>query len=52
MFRGRVYTEAVDDQILNVQNKNSFFVEWIPNSNMCGVSDFMCRARSDNTIAR
>ena len=31
MFRGRMSTKEVDEQMLNVQNKNSsYFVEWIP----------------------
>merc|ERR1711972_762775 len=33
MFRGRMSTKEVDEQMLNVQNKNaSYFVEWIPNN--------------------
>ncbi|KAG2324315.1 hypothetical protein Bca52824_007043 [Brassica carinata] len=33
MFRGKMSTKEVDEQILNVQNKNSsYFVEWIPNN--------------------
>merc|ERR1712230_195524 len=33
MFRGRMSTKEVDEQLLNVQNKNSsYFVEWIPNN--------------------
>merc|ERR1712121_158682 len=32
-FRGRMSTKEVDEQMLNVQNKNSsYFVEWIPNN--------------------
>merc|ERR1711939_728366 len=31
--RGRMSTKEVDEQMLNVQNKNSsYFVEWIPNN--------------------
>jgi tubulin beta len=31
-FRGAISTREVDEQLLNVQNKNSsYFVEWIPN---------------------
>ena len=41
MFRGKMSTKEVDDQTMNVQNKNSsYFVEWIPNnvkSSMCDV---------------
>ena len=40
LFRGRMSTKEVDEQMLNVQNKNSsYFVEWIPNnvkSSVCG----------------
>jgi len=33
IFRGKVSTKEVDDQMLTVQNKNSsFFVEWIPHN--------------------
>merc|ERR1711871_1681127 len=40
MFRGRMSTKEVDEQMLNVQNKNSsYFVEWIPNNIKASVSD-------------
>merc|ERR1719262_965551 len=40
MFRGRMSTKEVDEQMLNVQNKNSsYFVEWIPNNMKCSVCD-------------
>ncbi|KAJ7514506.1 hypothetical protein O6H91_23G047400 [Diphasiastrum complanatum] len=33
LFRGRTRTKEVDEQLQNVQNKNSsYFVEWIPNN--------------------
>merc|ERR1712144_95109 len=33
LFRGRMSTKEVYEQMLNVQNKNSsYFVEWIPNN--------------------
>ncbi|ETO10473.1 Tubulin beta chain [Reticulomyxa filosa] len=33
IFRGQVSTKEVDDQMFNIQNKNStYFVEWIPNN--------------------
>ncbi|KAK8679831.1 hypothetical protein V6N13_145264 [Hibiscus sabdariffa] len=33
MFHGKMSTKEVDEQMLNVQNKNSlYFVEWIPNN--------------------
>jgi len=41
MFRGSMSTKEVDEQMLNVQNKNSaYFVEWIPNNiktSMCAI---------------
>merc|ERR1719348_2064468 len=40
MFRGRMSTKEVDEQMLNVQNKNSsYFVEWIPNNIKSSVCD-------------
>jgi hypothetical protein len=40
MFRGRMSTKEVDEQMLNVQNKNSsYFVEWIPNNIKASVCD-------------
>merc|ERR1719395_136000 len=40
LFRGRMSSKEVDEQMLNVQNKNSsYFVEWIPNNMKCGVCD-------------
>ncbi|ETO05197.1 hypothetical protein RFI_32200 [Reticulomyxa filosa] len=40
MFRGRIATKEVDEQLLNVQNKNSsYFVEWIPNNIKSSVCD-------------
>jgi len=39
LFRGRMSTKEVDEQMLNVQNKNSsYFVEWIPNN----IKSFIC----------
>merc|ERR1719397_1164012 len=33
VFRGRMSMKEVDEQMLNIQNKNSsYFVEWIPNN--------------------
>merc|ERR1712146_344292 len=38
LFRGRMSTKEVDEQMLNVQNKNSsYFVEWIPNNLKCAI---------------
>ena len=39
VFRGKLSMKEVDEQMLNVQNKNSrFFVEWIPNNVKTAVS--------------
>merc|ERR1712008_147528 len=40
LFRVRMSTKEVDEQMLNVQNKNSsYFVEWIPNNIKASVCD-------------
>merc|ERR1711964_729770 len=40
LFRGRLSTKEVDEQMLNVQNKNSsYFVEWIPNNIKSSICD-------------
>eukprot|EP00918_Siedleckia_nematoides_P050280 GHVU01110077.1.p1 GENE.GHVU01110077.1~~GHVU01110077.1.p1 ORF type:complete len:420 (-),score=87.67 GHVU01110077.1:856-1974(-) len=40
MFRGRMSTKEVEDQMLNIQTKNSsYFVEWIPNNMKMSVCD-------------
>ncbi|TMW68397.1 hypothetical protein Poli38472_005865 [Pythium oligandrum] len=40
MFRGRVSTKEVNEQMLSVQNKNSpYFVEWVPNNIKVSVCD-------------
>merc|ERR1711898_72538 len=40
LFRGRMSAKEVDEQMLNVQNKNSsYFVEWIPNNIKTGICD-------------
>ncbi|KAJ6959013.1 Tubulin beta-5 chain [Populus alba x Populus x berolinensis] len=40
MFRGKMSTKEVDEQIINVHNKNSsYFVEWIPNNVKSSVCD-------------
>merc|ERR1712138_122741 len=40
LFRGRMCSKEVDEQMLNVQNKNSsYFVEWIPNNIKSGICD-------------
>merc|ERR1711988_1027672 len=40
LFRGRMSTKEVDEQMLNVQNKNSsYFVEWILNNIKSSVCD-------------
>ncbi|CAA2970940.1 Tubulin beta chain [Olea europaea subsp. europaea] len=41
MFRGKMSTKEVEEQMINVQNKNSpYFVKWIPNnvkSSVCAI---------------
>ena len=40
LFRGRMSTKEVDEQMPNMQNKNSlYFVEWIPNNIKASVCD-------------
>ncbi|KAK8918595.1 Tubulin beta-1 chain [Platanthera zijinensis] len=40
VFRGKMSTKEVDEQMINVQNKNSsYFVEWIPNNVKSSVCD-------------
>jgi len=40
LFRGRMSTKEVDEQMMNVKNKNlSYFVEWIPNNIKTSVCD-------------
>merc|ERR1719217_1507758 len=40
LFRGRMSSKEVDEQMLNVQNKNSsYFIECIPNNMKCGICD-------------
>jgi tubulin beta len=40
LFRGRMPTKKVDEQMLNMTNKNSsYFVEWIPNNVKASVCD-------------
>ena len=42
VFRGKMSMKEVDEQMLNVQNKNSrYFVEWIPNNVKTAVSRFL-----------
>merc|ERR1712236_73902 len=47
VFRGRMSMKEVDEQMLNVQNKNSaYFVEWIPNNVKTAVCDIPPRGLS------
>ena len=40
LFRGRVSTKDVEEQILNIREKNQdYFVHWIPRSVMIGMCD-------------
>lgn len=58
IFRGKVSMKEVDEQMLNVQNKNaSYFVEWIPNNVKTAVCDIapknlkMCATFIGNSTA-
>ena len=47
MFRGRMSMKEVDEQMMNIQNKNSsYFVEWIPNNVKTAVCDIPPKAFS------
>ncbi|VEN59769.1 unnamed protein product [Callosobruchus maculatus] len=47
IFRGRMSMKEVDEQMLNIQNKNSsYFVEWIPNNVKTAVCDIPPRKRN------
>ncbi|KAK9671173.1 hypothetical protein RND81_12G010900 [Saponaria officinalis] len=47
MFRGKTSTKEVDEQMINIQNKNSsYFVEWIPNNVKSSVCDIPPRGLS------
>jgi len=40
MFRGRIPTKQIDEQMLNIQSKHAgYFVEWIPNNIKTSVCD-------------
>ncbi|XP_054003017.1 tubulin beta chain-like isoform X2 [Hylaeus anthracinus] len=40
IFRGRMSTKHVDEQMLNIRNKNSsYFIEWIPNNIQTAICD-------------
>jgi tubulin beta len=40
VFRGKISTKEVDDQMMMIQNKNSpYFVDWIPNNIKSSVTD-------------
>jgi len=50
MFRGSMSSKEVDDQMLNVQTKNSaFFVEWIPNNIKTSICDIAPRGLKMST---
>jgi len=50
MFRGSMSTKEVDEQMLNVQNKNSaYFVEWIPNNIKTSICDIAPRGLKMST---
>ncbi len=51
LFRGRMSTKEVDEQMLNVQNKNSsYFVEWIPNNVKSSVRGSWSHCFCDRTL--
>lgn len=40
MFRGRLSMRDIDEQVLQVQNRNSqYFIDWIPNNVKTAVCD-------------
>jgi len=40
MFRGKISSQEIDDQLFNIQNKNSSsFVDWIPNNIKSSICD-------------
>ena len=40
IFRGKVSTKEVEENMLNVQDKNSsYFIEWIPNNIQTSICD-------------
>ena len=40
LFRGRMSSKEVDEQMMNVVSKNStYFVEWIPNNLKASICD-------------
>ena len=48
IFRGRMSMKEVDEQMLNIQNKNSsYFVEWIPNNVKTAVCDIPPRSETN-----
>ncbi|XP_022912674.1 tubulin beta-1 chain-like [Onthophagus taurus] len=58
VFRGRMSTKEVDEQMMNIQDKNStYFVEWIPNNIKSAICDIpprglkLCGTFIGNTTA-
>lgn len=58
IFRGRMSTKEVDEQMMNIQDKNSsYFVEWIPNNVKTAICDIpprglkICATFIGNTTA-
>jgi len=42
LFRGKISTQEIEEQMIGMQNKNeSYFVDWIPNNVKTGVSDYV-----------
>ncbi|CAG9817426.1 unnamed protein product [Phaedon cochleariae] len=53
IFRGRMSTREVDEQMVNIQDKNSaYFVEWIPNNVKTAVCDIPPRDEAFTAMFR
>jgi len=51
IFRGRLSTKEVDEQMLNVQQRNSaYFVPWIPNNVQASAGLFSAHALQNHDI--
>ncbi|XP_068972999.1 tubulin beta-1 chain-like isoform X1 [Bombus flavifrons] len=49
IFRGRMSTKLVDEQMLNIRNRNSpYFIEWIPNNVQTAMCDIAPRGLAMN----
>ncbi|XP_076173693.1 tubulin beta-1 chain isoform X2 [Ptiloglossa arizonensis] len=51
IFRGRISTKHVEEQMLNIRNKNSeHFIEWIPNNIQTAICDIAPRGLSMSAV--